>query len=193
VNFAGERHRFWAALSNGAFGGKRTFPDNEPADIAVTGRWEYQFVGKDKEPDPATTIDSGAQLSFDLSFNGNGYQAMVAGSMTWREPQVGDAFYNYGILVQGGYFVAEKLQVYGQYNLISPGDQPGTLEDFHSITAGVSYFPFVRTNRWKFSGELGYLFDAINNTLVTPSGTLGWLASDEDGQLYARIQAQFGF
>jgi hypothetical protein len=220
VNFAGERHRFWAALSNGAFGGKRTFPDNEPADIAVTGRWEYQFVGKDwsvwddligrrgrprgmllgigggyeeKEPDPATTIDSGAQLNLDLSFNGNGYQAMVAGSMTWREPQVGDAFYNYGILVQGGYFVAEKLQVYGQYNLISPGDQPGTLEDFHSITAGVSYFPFVRTNRWKFSGELGYLFDAINNTLVSPSGTLGWLASDEDGQLYARIQAQFGF
>jgi hypothetical protein len=220
LHFTAKQHRFWAALSNGAFGGKRTFPDNEPSDIAITGRWEYQFAGKDwsvwddligrrgrprgmlfgiggayedKEPDPATTIESGAQINLDLSFNGNGYQAMVAGSMTWREPQFGDSFYNYGILVQGGYFFAEELQVYGQYNLISPGDQPGTLEDFHSVTAGVSYFPFVRTNRWKFSGELGYLFDAINNTLVTPSGTLGWLPSDEDGQLYFRIQAQFGF
>jgi hypothetical protein len=223
VNFTGERQRFWAAVSNGAFGGKSTFPDNDPSDIAVTGRWEYQLVGtdwsvwddligrrgrargmllgiaggyEDKGSDPMsdpTAIDSGTQLNLDLSFNGDGYQAMVAGSITWREPQTGDSYYNYGILVQGGYFFTEKMQVYGQYNLISPGDQPGALDDFHSITAGVSYFPFVRTNRWKFSGELGYLFDAINNTLVAPSGTLGWLSSDEDGQLYFRIQAQFGF
>jgi hypothetical protein len=219
VNFTGERHRFWAAVSNGAFGGKRTFPDNDPSDVAVTGRWEYQLVGtdwsvwddligrrgrargmllgiaggyEDMRSDP-TAIDSGTQLNLDLGFNGDGYQAMVAGSITWREPQTGDSFYNYGILVQGGYFFTEKMQVYGQYNLISPGDQPGALDDFNSITAGVSYFPFVRTNRWKFSGELGYLFDAINNTLVAPSGTLGWLSSDEDGQLYFRIQAQFGF
>jgi hypothetical protein len=223
VNFTAVRQRFWAAIGNGAYGGKRTFPDNESSDIALTGRWEYQLDGtewsvwddligrrgrprgilfgiaggyEDKAsnavPDP-TAIESGTQLNLDLSFNGNGYQAMVAGSVTWSEPQMGSSFYNYGILVQGGYFFTEKLQVYGQYNLISPGDQPGTLETFNSITAGVSYFPFVRTNRWKFSGEFGYLFDAINNTLVTPSGGLGWLSSDEDGELYARIQAQFGF
>jgi len=223
LSFSGDQSRFWAALSNGASGGKRTFPDNDPSAIAVTGRWEHQLAGtdwsvwddligrrgrsrgillgiaggyEDLEADATAdpgTIDSGYLLNLDLSFNGSGYQAMVAGSMTFREPLEGDSYYNYGILVQGGYFVTEKLQLYGQYNLVSPGDQPGDLEDFHSITAGVSHFPFVRTNRWKFSGELGYLFDAINQTLVSPSGGLGWLASDEDGQLYLRIQAQFGF
>jgi hypothetical protein len=67
------------------------------------------------------------------------------------------------------------------------------LESFNSITAGISYLPFLWTNRWKFSAEVGYLFDALNETIVEPSGSLGWLASDESGQTYFRIQAQFGF
>lgn len=223
VNSTSDRQRFWAAVGNGAYGGKRTFPDNEPAEIALTGRWEYQLLGTDwsvwddligrrgkpsgillgiaggyqktdtvSATDPAA-FDSGAQLNADLSFNGDGYQTMLAGSMTWINPQTGSTYYNYGILAQGGYFLTQKIQVYGQYNLVSPGNQPGNLDNFNSLTAGLNYFPFIRTNRWKFSGELGYLFDAINDTLVTPSGTLGWLASDEDGQLYARIQIQFGF
>ena len=118
---------------------------------------------------------------------------MVAGSWSWRDPDTGESFSNYGLLVQGGYFLTEHAQVYGQYNFISPGDQPGDLEDFNSITAGINYFPFLWTNRWKFSAEVGYLFDALNETIVEPSGSLGWLASDEPGQTYFRIQAQFGF
>jgi dihydroorotase-like cyclic amidohydrolase len=35
--------------------------------------------------------------------------------------------------------------------------------------------------------------DALNDTIVDPSGSLGWLSSDEPGQTYFRIQAQFGF
>jgi len=118
---------------------------------------------------------------------------MAAGSWTWRDPEAADSFSNYGLLLQGGYFVAEHVQVYGQYNFISPGDQPGDLESFNSITAGVSYFPFLWTNRWKFSAEVGHLFDALNDTIVEPSGSLGWLPSDEPGQTYFRVQAQFGF
>ena len=220
IIFTGDRHRFWAAIGNGAYGGKREFPDNEPSDIAFTGRWEYQLSGKDwsnwddmigrrgrsrgilfgigagyedKETSTTDPIESGAQLNLDISFNGSGFQAMVAGSMTFPDPLLGDSYYNYGVLVQGGYFFTKKLQVYGQYNLVSAGDQPGNIEDFNSISAGVNYLPFEWTNRWKFSGEVAYLADAINNTLVGPSGGLGWLASDEDGQTYFRIQAQFGF
>jgi hypothetical protein len=129
----------------------------------------------------------------DLSFNGDGYQAMVAGSWTRLDPDATSAFSHYGLMLQGGYFFTEVVQVYGQYNLISPGDQPGNLETFNSITAGISYFPFQWTNRWKFSAEVGHLFDAINETIVEPSGRLGWLSSDVAGQTYFRLQAQFGF
>ena len=58
------------------------------------------------------TFDDGAQLKADISLNGNGYQAMAAGSWTWHEPEAADSFSNYGLLLQGGYFVAEHVQVY---------------------------------------------------------------------------------
>ena len=218
ANYRAERQRFWLALSDAASGAKKDFPNNETTDVALTGRWEYQISGDDWSvweyvvgrrgrargillglaggyhvEEDASVFDSVAQINADVSFNGDGYQAMVAGSWTRRDPDAGSSFSNYGLLLQGGYFFTVKAQVYGQYNLISPGDQPGDLETFHSVTAGVSYFPFRWTNRWKFSAEVGHLFDAINDTIVEPSGSLGWLPSDEAGQTYFRVQAQFGF
>ena len=218
ANYQAERTRFWLSLNDGAYGAKKDFPDNETTDIALTGRWEYQISGREwsvwddvvgrrgrprgillglsggyQIEEDASAFENSAQLNADISFNGDGYQAMAAGSWTWRDPEAVNSFSNYGLLLQGGYFVAEHVQVYGQYNFISPGDQPGDLESFNSVTAGISYFPFLWTNRWKFSGEIGYLFDALNETIVDPSGSLGWLASDEPGQTYLRIQAQFGF
>ena len=74
-----------------------------------------------------------------------------------------------------------------------PGDCRAILESFNSITAGISYFPFQWTNRSEFSAEVDYLFDALNETIVEPSGSLGWLPSDEPGQTNFRIQTQFGF
>ena len=82
----------------------------------------YQFE-KDQ-----STFDRIAQLNADVSFNGDGYQAIVAASWTRHEPQVGGSYNNYGFLAQSGYFFTNHSQVYAQYNLISPGDQPGDLE-----------------------------------------------------------------
>lgn len=216
--YQGDRQRFWLALSDGANGAKKSFPDNDSSELALTGRWAYQVAGRDwavwddlvgrrgratgillgiaggyQTEEDASAFDRSALVTADISFNGSGYQAMLAATWTRYEPKVGASFYNYGLLAQGGYFVTKHLQTYAQYNLVSPGDQPGDLETFHSLTAGVSYFPFFWTNRWKFSAEIAHLFDALNKTIVEPSGSLGWLASDEDGQTYFRLQAQFGF
>jgi hypothetical protein len=218
ASYQAERTRFWVSLNDGASGAKGGFPNNDPSDIAFTGRWAYQIEGRDwsvwddlvgrrgrargmllglaggyQVDEDSSAFAGSAQLNADFSFNGNGYQAMVAGSWFWHEPDTGESFSNYGLLVQGGYFLTEHVQIYGQYNFISPGDQPGDLEDFNAMTAGFSYFPFLWTNRWKFSAEVGYLFDALNDTIVDPSESLGWLASNEPGQTYFRIQAQFGF
>ena len=218
ANYQADRTRFWLSLNEGQYGAKKDFPDNDSTEIAVTGRWEYQITGREwsvwddligrrgrprgillglaggyQFEEDASELENSAQLNADISFNGDGYQAMAAGTWTWRDPRDADSFSHYGLLLQGGYFLAEHVQVYGQYNFISPGDQPGDLENFNSIAAGVSYFPFLWTNRWKFSVEVGHLFDALNDTIVEPSGSLGWLPSDEPGQMYFRVQAQFGF
>ena len=217
--YAGDRQRFWLSFHNGAFGGRDEFPSFE-TDAAVTGRWEWNVTGDDwqvwndmvgrpgraqvtmlglsgayqsKQSKGSEENNAGAQVNLDLNVNGDGYQVVVAGSATWLDPINAEAFTNYGLMAQGGYFVGRATQLYAQYNLLHPGDQPGDLEVFNSVTLGASYFPYLWTNRWKLSAEAAYLFSALSNTVVEPSGSLGWLASDEPGQAYLKLQAQFGF
>jgi Phosphate-selective porin O and P len=215
---AHEKRRYWLGVGNGAFGGRREFPAPDAADIALTSRYEhalsgedwsvwddlvggpgrargtllgggaaYQYTGKDS-PDP----DNAAQLNLDISFNGDGYQAMLSGSATWLDPDSGSHYTYYGALAQAGYFISAKDQLYAQYNFLSSGG-PTAATDFNSIALGLNHFPFAWTNRWKLSFEGGYLFDALNDTIVEESGSLGWLSSDHRGQAYLRLQAQFGF
>lgn len=219
VSYSGDQQRLWVSLHNGAFGGRDEFPSNE-TDVAVTARWEWNFVGDDwsvwddmvgrrgrarvmmlglsgayqwKQTETSEQNDAAAQLNVDLNFNGDGYQVVFAGSGTWRDPVDAGSFWNYGLLAQGGYFIGKGSQLYAQYNLLSPGDQPGDLESFHSIAGGLNFFPYLWTNRWKLTAEVGYQFSALDRTIVEPSGSLGWLASDEEGQAFVKLQSQFGF
>jgi len=214
-----DRLRLWFAASNGAFSAKGENPGIDESDVLLNGRVEIQLVGSDWSVwddvigrlgrpfgvmvgfAPAYQIRAGhgvtipreSQVNLDVSINGGGYQALIAGSWTGRSPEGADRFSNYGFMAQGGYFLTQTWQPYVRYDLVSPGDQPGELETFHAASAGINWFPFPATNQWKFSLEAGHLFSALNRTIVSPSGSLGWLASDEDGQSLVRVQAQFGF
>ena len=218
ANYQSTQQRFWLALSNGSAAANALAASEDQSDIALTGRWEYQLQGTDwsvwddligrkgrsqgvllglgagyQSEKDQSVLDRVAQLNADISINGNGYQAMLATSLTQHVPREESSFTNYGMLVQAGYFFTEHFQAYTQYNLVSPGDQPGDLDTFRSISAGVNYFPFSWTNRLKFSAEIAHLFSIFNNTIVAPSDSLGWLPGDKDNQTYFRLQAQFGF
>jgi hypothetical protein len=214
-----DRLRLWLGVSDGAFSAKGGFPLVDQSDLLLNGRFEVQIAGSDWSVwddligrrgrpfavligfAPAYQFRGGdgvaipreSQVNFDLSVNGNGYQALFAGSWTSRRPVEGEVFSNYGLYAQGGYFFTDTWQVYFRYDFVSPGDEPGDLETFNAASAGLNWFPFPRTNQWKISVEAGHLFSALNNTIVSPSGSLGWLASDDRGQTLLRLQAQFGF
>lgn len=218
-NVASDRFRMWLGVSNGAFSAKRSFPPVAESDVLVNGRFEFQVAGTDwsvwddmigrrgrpfgvlvglgpgylvRERRDMEVRRQG-QVNLDLSVNGDGYQAMLAGSWTRSDP-VGDVSYNsYGFYAQGGYFLTDTWQAYVRYDFVSPGDQPGDLENFNAASVGVNWLPFSSTNRWKISGELGRTFGTLDNTIVQPSGNLGWLDSDQAGQTLLRLQAQFGF
>jgi hypothetical protein len=219
ADFTEEKYRFWAGVSNGAFGGEQSFPSVDSPDIAFTGRFEYQLVGADwsiwddlvgrrgrptgvllglaggwqyDHKDDGRSPKDASEAIADISFNGNGYNALIAGTWLHVNPKQDASFNNYGVLAQGGYFLTNHLQAYSRYEWLSPGNEKG-LDNFNSLSVGMNYFPFLRTNRWKFTGELGYLFSALNKTIVGPSGALGWLETDEKGQFAARFQAQMGF
>jgi len=220
AHYRADRARLWLALSNGAFGGRQGFPSApEASDGMVSSRFEVQLSGddwavwddligrrgrasgillgvsgayqaRDKET-PA--YRHSAQLNMDLGFNGDGYNLFFAGSWTTREAQSGTWNNVYGLVGQGTYFVSNHTFVYGRFDSVLAGTAPEASEDFTSYSAGVGWLPFLWTNRWKVNAEVGYLPQVLNDTLVEPSGMLGFLSSDEKKQWTVRLQFQFGF
>lgn len=210
-----DKIRMWLGISNGAFSSKHDYGSTQ-SEVLFSGRLEYQIIGKDWSVwddllgrrgrtfgvllgvAPAYLINeekeygNESQANLDLSVNGDGYQLLLAGSWTRRKPIEQDYFYNYGFYAQGGYFLSDNWQIYLRYDQVSPGNEPGDFEDFRSSSIGVNWLVFPQTNRWKFTAEFGYLLSTLNNTIVSPSQTLGWLQSEENGQTLFRLQVQFG-
>lgn len=60
-------------------------------------------------------------------------------------------------------------------------------------SGGLGRLPFLWINRWKVNAEFSYLPQVLNDTLVDPSGQLGFLSSDTENQWSVRLQFQFGF
>jgi len=223
LNAQWRKTRLWLGADDGAFSAKSDSTQVPPSDILVSGRFEWQVAGEDWavwddligrrgrpfgvligvapsalfRADNDVQFKNEQQFNLDVSVNGDGYHVLVAGSVTNLNPVLEAGYYNWGLYAQGGYFVSDEWQLYGRYDFVSPGDQPPLrltdLENFSALGAGMNWLPFKTTNRWKISAEVGYLFSALNRTIVQATETLGWLPSDTKGQTLVRLQAQFGF
>ena len=211
--------RYWVSISNGLYGYNKTISETGESDFMLGGRYEYQVRGQDwqiwddlvsRRGSPtgillgmsanflnqkeSQVINHGAQVNADVSFNGSGYQVLVAGVWTGQFPGGGGvSFNNYGFYIQGGYFVTDKIQVYGRYDFVSPGNRPGDFEVYSAPGAGVNYFPFSFTNRWKLTFEYNQMFSVMNKTIVPAGIGLGFIESDFKGQQSVRFQLIFGF
>jgi Phosphate-selective porin O and P len=215
-----EDHRYWFAVSNGTTGGKSDITNTNTSDYAFSGRFEWMPVGKDWtvwddligrpgraqgwmlgmgalfESARAGTVgtpEKGSLITADLSGNGDGWQTLVYASWRYIVPQSGPDFQNYGFLAQASWFFHEKAALYGRYDWISPGNQPGNLENFNSVTMGVNFLPFAFTNKYKLTLETSYVLDSISDTIVPTGAGLGYLPTADDGQFLLRLQMQFGF
>jgi len=213
-----DRGRAWLAVSNGAGGSKDDFPNIVASQVLLSARGEVQLLGDDwsvfndlvgrrgrafgillgvgsgyqisgPNAPPGDPKHSG-QVTVDLSVGGNGFQALAYGTWSWAA--VGTLQSTWGFVAQGGYFIFDPWQVYARYELVDPGNIPDLIT-FHALTLGTNLFPLTWTNRIKLSVEGGLLFSAVNQTLVSPNGIIGWLPADEGNQYYLRFQLQFGF
>lgn len=161
--------------------------------LGLSGGYHHSWANDNSNNVSSYGQDNG-QANIDLSINGSGYQIMVAGVWNYllNATSAAPSYNNWGLMVQGGVFVAPKHQLFAQYNLVTPGSDKDGYGDYNSITVGYNFLPFEETNNWKFTAEAGYLFNSIDDSLVSPSSSLGYYASDE-GQVYGRLQAQIGF
>ena len=191
-------------------------------DFGVAGRAEYKLAGDWKQYDDFTAMGNKADLlvvgagadyteagdasvlfhTLDVQWEPqavNGlslYAAYVGVYRDFGDPGGLDASpYDFGFLVQGGYMLSEKVEVFGRYDYVNlDPDAPGTLGiaangaaagDLHEFTVGCNYF--VKGHAAKFTLDLTWL---PNGSPVAASGAgIVGQASDED-QFLLRGQFQ---
>ena len=96
------------------------------------------------------------------------------------------SFYDWGVLVQGGYLVNEKWELFARYDItiLDEDSLPADAEDtVHEITVGTNYY-FYKHNV-KFTLDAVYLPNGSPNDQTV----LGVLASDDD-EFVLRAQIQ---
>ncbi len=210
--------RWWVSLSNGLYGWNREITQSNQSDYMIGGRYEYALRGNDwtiwddlvgrrgrtKDILFGTAVNylkqtvgqlknRAAQVNLDVTFNGDGYQVLVAGVWTGQFPDEAKNFNQYGLYAQGGYFISRIFQVYGRYDMVASGGAPGSPELYSAPGAGINIYPFNFTNKWKFTLEYNRLYSVMNQTIVAPDLSLGFVESDFYGQHSVRFQMQFGF
>ena len=93
----------------------------------------------------------------------------------------------YGLLIQGGVFVTEKIELFARYEW---GDlDMADVENLSIVTIGGNYF--VAGHRVKLSMDVGYSFNKMEDEWDYAGYQVD--ASDQDGQVLIRTQAQLLF
>jgi hypothetical protein len=214
----GVKREDWAALVafNDGAGNLNAAWNTQDVEYAISGRGEYKFAGEwsqysqfeswQGEPFMAVV---GAGVHWQQGEEGTTAPAQETDTFVWSVDAAlefgganlfaafigshsnGETFYTdgYGLLLQGGYFVTEKLELVGRYEW--GNDDLNNTDDLSILTVGGNYF-FAK-HALRLSADVGYAFNGVSATFAS-AGT-GWQqdAVGSTGQVVMRAQMQLLF
>lgn len=159
------------------FGDKKGYGDltalNNKSDMLVVGGGA-DYTGAESENTLTYTVDAQYENTTGLMV----YGAVLAVS-TFGHGDAGDDF-DYGALVQAGYLLDPKFEVFGRYGLV---DLENRNELIHELVVGVNYY--IHSHNAKLTADVTFL----PNGAPANSG-LGILDSDDEPQIVGRLQFQ---
>ncbi len=218
--------RFVGGLTDGLNTGNTDFNSSAEADIALNARFDWKVMGGSWErfnditsfrsaTDNALLVGAGfvwqtagetggtagsdvdtILYTIDGSWEGPGYNVMVAGYGAHLSPEFGSDLDNFGAVVQGGIFVTEQIELFARYSIIAfdddAGADPATL---HFAEGGMNYYISKESHAAKFTTQLGYAFNdttALFGTggLLSGNTRNGFLGDTEDGEISLMAQMQ---
>ncbi len=214
--------RYTGAFTDGAATQNTDFTTNPPeGDWAVTSRFDFAVQGdmaafadsvrQYPGADGATIL--GANIHIQEGANAplvqRAYLIQWGGDIIFQSPDgwnifaefVGrytdtegsPTFNDFGIAVQGGFFIDDQTEIAAAWDIVSPDDDRGAdVSEFNTLQANVNYWPFAGSRAVKFSGGVIIFLDNPSETggLVSQNTWLGLLGSSEDGQLAITGQGQ---
>lgn len=210
--YEGEAFRVSLALSDGLITDNTKVTSSREADFAVTARGEYKFAGEWKQfrdfsgwrEGPLGVMLGGAahyqaggetggtndvdvlEYTTDLSLEGSGWSAYGAFIGRHRDETAGE-FDDFGVVVQGGLFATEQVEIFGRYDVVIPDDARASDPDpFNTISAGATYFLIPKSRASHVRLQVAWFLDAQAESIVNTS-TNNALLSDTQGDQVAVI------
>lgn len=207
----------------------RTLGFGGESDYAFTGRFEYKFAGdwsqfKDftspsgnnwgmllggalhyEGGDDTGNNFGGDDYSYfswtaDLSFEGDGWNAFIAGVGGYSDfEDIGGVAGNdldvddYGLVIQGGIMIPDtNWEVFGRYDAVFPDSDRANDDAFNVITAGVNYY--MHGHAAKFTADFQwFLDDPADSDLAVANDGIGFLGDSDEDEFGIRIQFQLLF
>ena len=213
--------RFWAAYTDGLRSGNTDFTDPNEADYALTGRAEWKITGDswarfdDYTSFPGSEfaamlgfaghteqgsqlasgqfVDQLVYLTADLGLEGDGWNAFVSGVFTWVDGSSTGWNTLGGFIIQGGFFVSERTELFARYDLAFADPDDPNLSDFGTITAGFNHYFIPASHALKFTANILYFLDEQATSPINPDTNVGLLDSAENGQWAIQAQMQLVF
>lgn len=161
-----------------------SFPDDDPVVMIGAGVLYQDEDFEDDEDDDEQVFRWTADVS--LEFGGwNAFAAIVGNQF---DDDDGNSFDQLGIVVQGGVFLTDELEIFAQY---AWGDADDDGFDLSTATLGFNYY--FAGHALKLTSDVGYAFEEFGDIWAS-SGT-GWLedAEGSTGQVVVRTQFQLLF
>lgn len=229
VDWRGQHMAGFVSLNDGLRAANTDYRDPAESDVALTGRFDYLFgkdwarfddftswrgesnawtIGGTFHWQTAGNTAASASrrrdqvmlLTVEASFEGNGWNAYAAAIYQNTDPShASNEFNDWGLILQGGYFVTDNVEVFGRWDGVFPDSSYGIGRsgDLNTITAGANWYLFPHSHAAKFTGDVQWTVnEASQSTPIVGilSGTnTGLRASNEDNQVALRLQFQLVF
>jgi len=218
-----DRHRFSVGVIDGFLTRNSDIVSSKEADFGVGVRGEWLLGGEDGawsrfndftsfrgqsfaaqfglagywQTGGATngTIDADMYWwSSDLSFEGDGWNGMVAYVGRYIDAAGASGVYDQGLVVQGGVFATDRLEPYARWAAIIPGDRPSGDSTQNVVSVGGNYYFVPESHTLKLTTELSvFLNDTSSNVILPPNTGSGMLPDIQSGQFALRVQIQMLF
>lgn len=227
VQYQSDAFRVIGAFSDGANAANTYYNSGAEADYALTLRVDVAIAGTDWarfndftswrsqeefagkvggsihwQDGGETGGTSDVQLfrySLDAQFEGGGWNVFVAGMGEHIDADGGTEGDNFGLLLQGGIFLADQFELFARVDAIFwDDDLVGSGQDDNwFLTVGGNYYISPDSHAAKFTAEVGYsfndntvLFDSTSGFLSGTGEDLRFLGQSDDGELYVGLQLQ---
>ncbi len=236
--YAQDQWRLQGGFSDGTLSGNTAYNSAGEADWAFNARFDYMFAGTDwnrfeqftswqsaptdlagvagaaliyesfGSTNPSGTEVTNFMFTIDTALQGQGWNAYGAVVGNTEDVDGADSMTNFGVVLQGGIFINEQVELFGRFDSIFL-DQPdgSTLEDtLMFLTFGANYYLSRESHAARFTADIvfslnetGFAFDEDGDPLtpdvlgsLTAGGTqTGILGDPSSGEVVLRLQASF--